>query len=175
MKRVLTLETIYDEIPFLTRRNLAAALQMRDELRPAQAAMEAALVGESEAGRTATYVDPLSLSASGEAPDEGSTASLLEALERDVLPYLAARHPKRALLFNQTRADEFFRTLRLRVAPIQQAQVDQLAGWCEERRQMLLQARYHRWMQGWLLVHVPASFLLIILTGWHAVVALFVY
>ncbi len=63
----------------------------------------------------------------------------------------------------------------MRVAPEQQPWADQLAAWCSERRQMMLQVRYHRWMQGWLIVHVPASFLLIILTGWHAVVTLFLY
>ena len=54
-------------------------------------------------------------------------------------------------------------------------QADLLAAWCEEHRQMQMQARYHRWMHGWLLVHVPASFLLIILTGWHAVATLVLY
>ena len=166
MKRQLTLETIYDEIPFLTQQILAAALKLRGELRPAGAA-PASAVRTSAGGSATVAVAPAGL--------DPSAASLLEALEREVLPFLAARRPNRSLLALQGRADEYFRNLRLRVSPALQSLVDQLAGWCDERRQMLLQARYHHWMHGWLLVHIPASFLLIILTGWHAVVTLFLY
>ena len=163
MKQQLTMETIYDEIPFLTQQNLASALKLRGELRPATVTADALPVGTD----TTVVVHT--------AENETSIANLLEALEKEVLPYLAARRPERLMLALRPRAEEFFRNLRLRVAPDQHADVDQLAEWCEERRQMLLQTRYHRWLHGWLLVHVPASFLLIILTGWHAVVTLFLY
>ena len=160
MKQQLTLETIYDEIPFLTKQILASALKMRGELRPAP--MAVAAVGSETVAEAVAEDDP-------------SVAALLEGLEHEVLPYLAARRPDHFTLAVGTRAEEYFRNLRLRVAPSEHAQVDQLAEWCEERRQMLIQTRYHRWMHGWLLVHVPSSFLLIILTGWHAIVALFLY
>jgi hypothetical protein len=42
----------------------------------------------------------------------------------------------------------------------------------EERRQLLVQRRLHRWLHGWLLVHVPLSFALLVLTALHAVLAL---
>ena len=159
MKQQLTLETIYDEIPFLTKQILASALKMRGELRPAP---------------TAAAAGPAT-GPGAVAEDDASVATLLEGLEHEVLPYLAARRPDRSTLAVGTRAEEYFRNLRLRVAPAEHPQVDQLAEWCEERRQMLIQTRYHRWMHGWLLLHVPASFLLIILTGWHAVTALLLY
>lgn len=142
MRSRLTLETIFEQIPFLTQQLLAAALKMRDELRPA-------------------------------APENPSSAVMLEALERQALPYLAARRAASHLLARE--APEFFRQLRLRVAPEQHERVAQLASWCEERRQMDLQTRYHHWMHGWLFVHVPASLLLLIMTGWHAAVVLFLY
>ena len=100
---------------------------------------------------------------------------MLDALEHTVLPYLASRKAGNSQLAAEPTAREFFRQLKLRVAPEQHERVAQLASWCEERRQMDLQTRYHHWLHGWLFVHVPASFLLIILTGWHAVAELFLY
>jgi len=43
---------------------------------------------------------------------------------------------------------------------------------CEEARQLVRQERLHRWMHGWLLVHIPLSLALMVLGAVHAVVAL---
>ncbi|MBM3813156.1 MAG: hypothetical protein FJW20_16150 [Acidimicrobiia bacterium] len=43
---------------------------------------------------------------------------------------------------------------------------------CEERRQLALQATMHRWLHGWLYVHVPLSMGLLVLTLVHAVMSL---
>ena len=43
---------------------------------------------------------------------------------------------------------------------------------CEETRQLVRQERLHRWMHGWLLVHIPLSLALMVLGAIHAVVAL---
>jgi hypothetical protein len=39
---------------------------------------------------------------------------------------------------------------------------------CEERRQLATQARLHAWLHGWLLVHVPLSYALLLLGAVHA-------
>lgn len=171
MKERVTLETIYEQIPYLTQQLLQAALKMRDELRPAPAPAAVPTAAAAGAGKTAV-AEP----AEPAAPDP-SVPALVEALERNVLPYLAARrvNPTRQFLAGERQAGEFFRGLRLRVAAPFQEQVDQLASWCDERRQMDLQSRLHHWLHGWLFFHAPASFLLVILTGWHAVVLLFLY
>ncbi len=167
LKTRVTLETIFEEIPFLTRQLLAHALKMRDGLRPALVHAGAG-AGGSHGGAAAVVV---------ESPDfeDESRNSLRVALERDVLPYLAASNPKRFRFNEPAFATEFFRVLRVRCAPPEHDSVDRLAQWCEERRQMDMQVRYHRMLHSWLLVHIPSSFLLIILTGWHAVVLLFLY
>ena len=36
---------------------------------------------------------------------------------------------------------------------------------------MDIQARLQYWLHGWLLIHVPFSLLLIVVTLWHAIVA----
>jgi hypothetical protein len=43
---------------------------------------------------------------------------------------------------------------------------------CEEARQLVRQERLHRWMHGWLLVHIPLSLALMVLGVVHAFVAL---
>jgi hypothetical protein len=43
---------------------------------------------------------------------------------------------------------------------------------CAETRQLVRQERLHRWMHGWLLVHIPLSLALMVLGAIHAVVAL---
>ena len=43
---------------------------------------------------------------------------------------------------------------------------------CEEARQLVRQERLHRWLHGWLLVHIPLSLALMVLGAVHAVMAL---
>jgi hypothetical protein len=43
---------------------------------------------------------------------------------------------------------------------------------CDEARQLVRQERLHRWLHGWLLVHIPLSLALMILGAIHAVMAL---
>jgi hypothetical protein len=43
---------------------------------------------------------------------------------------------------------------------------------CDEARQLVRQKRLHRWLHGWLLLHIPLSLALMILGAVHAVVAL---
>ena len=55
------------------------------------------------------------------------------------------------------------------------SRVEEIQGWCDERRMLDLQTRLHHWLHGWLFIHVPFSFLLLMLTIWHAYVTLFYY
>jgi hypothetical protein len=43
---------------------------------------------------------------------------------------------------------------------------------CDEARQLTRQERLHRWLHGWLLLHIPISLALILLGAVHAVMAL---
>jgi hypothetical protein len=43
---------------------------------------------------------------------------------------------------------------------------------CDEARQLVRQEQLHRWLHGWLLVHIPISLALMVLGAVHAVVAL---
>ncbi len=52
------------------------------------------------------------------------------------------------------------------------ATLDDLQDICEEARQLSRQEKMHRWLHGWLLVHIPLSLALILLGAVHAVMAL---
>ncbi len=189
IKRNLTLETVFEQIPYLTQQLQASALKMRDELQPkpavaatpvaASAALGAAAVaakagGVSPSNAAAAVAVAADQPENAAAPDP-SVQALREALRDEVLPYLSARKVRGHRLADSRAADEYFRALQLAVGGPFKDKAAQLASWCEERRQMDLQTRYHHWLHGWLLVHVPTSLLLVIMTGWHAVVLLFLY
>ena len=50
--------------------------------------------------------------------------------------------------------------------------VDDLENICEEKRQLDQQSRLHKVLHGWLLVHIPLSYALLVLGAVHAVMAL---
>ena len=108
-------------------------------------------------------------------PDPASEEVLVEFIERQILPYLQAGRGDRMRLNNPRFSDDTFRFVKLRVAEGYRSRVEEIQAWCDERRMLDLQVRLHHWLHGWLFVHVPFSFLLVMLTIWHAVVTLFYY
>jgi hypothetical protein len=107
--------------------------------------------------------------------DPASEAILIEFIERQILPYLQARRGDRMRLNNPRFSDDTFRFVKLRVTEGYRSRVEEIQGWCDERRLLDLQVRLHHWLHGWLFIHVPFSFLLLMLTIWHACVTLFYY
>jgi hypothetical protein len=108
-------------------------------------------------------------------PDPASEAVLVEFIERQILPYLQAGRGDRMRLNNPRFSDDTFRFVKLRVTEGYRSRVEEIQAWCDERRMLDLQVRLHHWLHGWLFVHVPFSFLLVMLTIWHAAVTLFYY
>jgi len=107
--------------------------------------------------------------------DADSEAVLIEFLDEQVLPYLKARRGERFRLGNSRFSDDTFRFVKLRVGEVYRTRVEEIQAWCDERRMLDLQTKLHHWLHGWLFVHVPISFLLLMLTAWHAFVTLFYY
>ncbi len=108
-------------------------------------------------------------------PDPASEAALVEFIERQILPYLQARRGEKFRLGKARFSDDTFRFVKLRVAETYRSRVEEIQAWCDERRMLDLQTRLHHWLHGWLFIHVPFSFLLLLLTFWHAYVTLFYY
>jgi hypothetical protein len=108
-------------------------------------------------------------------PDPASEEALVELIERQILPYLQARRGEKFRLGNARFSDDTFRFVKLRVSETYRSRVEEIQAWCDERRMLDLQTRLHHWLHGWLFVHVPFSFLLLLLTIWHACATLFYY
>jgi hypothetical protein len=107
--------------------------------------------------------------------DPGSEAVLVEFIDRQILPYLRARRGDRMRLNNPRFSDDTFRFVKLRVAEAYRSRVEEIQNWCDERRMLDVQVRLQHWLHAWLFIHVPFSFLLLMLTIWHAFVTLFYY
>ena len=97
-----------------------------------------------------------------------------EAMRRFYHDYLVPffRGSLTAPLLSRRRADSLFAALRTMTMPEQHPQIDELAELCERRRQLLRQRRLMRILFAWLLIHVPLSWGLLVLSIIHAVVAL---
>jgi hypothetical protein len=108
-------------------------------------------------------------------PDPLSEAFLVDFLDRQIIPYLSARRGDRMRLGNPRYAEDTFRFVKLRVSETYRSRVAEVQAWCDERRMLDRQTKLHHWLHGWLFIHVPFSFLLLMLTVWHAFVTLFYY
>jgi hypothetical protein len=105
-----------------------------------------------------------------DAGDDNPQAMLAGFYRQTVRPFLSIE-PQPSPLEQATAASALFGQLRERVNPELHPCVEQLAKFCDERRQLLVQARLHRWLHGWLLLHVPLSAALLVLGLVHAVMA----
>lgn len=173
------LETIYEQIDHVARKNLEAA----DELIEAQIAVSVTVPDLSEddfqtaiqrgAGRESkgdlkTFYDRKvrPFLADGLAPatqtkSAAVVAAWLGSLRQVLMPRIKPIAP-----LAQEFAD-FRRTLPDGLHPI----IDTLEGFTDERRQFALQKRMQHMLHGWLLLHVPASWVMIVLVPLHAVMA----
>jgi hypothetical protein len=107
--------------------------------------------------------------------DVESELALLDFLDRQILPYLSAKRGERFRLGNPRFSEDTFRFVKLRVTETYRDRVEEIQAWCDERRMLDLQIKLHHWLHAWLFAHAPVSFLLLILTFWHAFVTLFRY
>ncbi len=157
MKEQLSREVVYEQIPHIR-----------------------GLIAESAAAFRAALMESIPPPAPKSASVEGapavavaadtSVSVLLEFLHEECLPYLEAPRLRatRMRLGDKKASDDVFRILRLNVSENLRGKLDELQGWCDDRRLMDLQTKLHHWLHGWLLLHVPVSFALLVFTFWHA-------
>jgi hypothetical protein len=154
MQERLPSETVYQQIPHIRCRLALAAENLCASLQPGA---------------------PQKVSAGATAVDPPSEAALVTFLQEQVTPYLRARRGHRLPLGDPAYSEDTFRFVRLNVTEEYRGRVEEIQSWCDERRMLDLQTRLQHWLHAWLFVHVPFSFLLVLLTAWHAFVTLFYY
>jgi hypothetical protein len=192
MKERLPAEAVYEQIPFIRSQLCREAEKMRDALKATASSMETATArmdGNTESTRPAVDIslDPATFRpgrVSGLASeaaraallgDADSEVVLLSFLEVHALPYLRKPRLRHKGLASRSYSEDMFRFLRLRTAEGYRDLVRQIQALCDERRMLDYQTRLHHWLHYWLFVHVPLSYLLILVTAWHAFLTLFRY
>lgn len=147
MKTSLPREWVYEQIPNVRETTFEAALDYKKSL-------EARLVPPAGGGGTAVAVDP-------------SVKVMCDFLGDEVLPFLSSRRARRTRLADQRSGDDVIKLVRLNVSEPFRPQVDEIKQWCDDHRIMARQEKMHHWLHGWLIIHVPVSFILLIWTVWH--------
>jgi hypothetical protein len=188
MTELVPHETIFEQIPIVIR-GLRVEADERVEFITADLGLEDDAPEFVRAGGVKRYFDPLQKKSAAEkvqAVVEKRKASPQIAVEdpaRDALrahylqeirPYLAERPiaSSRRLFGSPARVAAYFGRLRTIMPVATHDVLRDLEEICEERRQLVVQSKLHLWLHGWLLVHVPLSFALLVLTGVHAVLSL---
>jgi hypothetical protein len=168
----IPLETIYEQIGRVRSQLVAEAQTLIEE---ASAALGGSVSQATEQQRAASAsagtIGGLTV-ASGLQVDEGASLQLQEFFRREMEPYIANSGSKGMALADRNRSQSMFQQLRVLLPPNLHPSVDDLENICEEKRELDLQTQYHRILHAWLLVHIPASYALLLLGAVHAVMAL---
>ena len=168
----IPLETIYEQIGRVRSQLVAEAQTLVEE---ASAALGGSVSQATEQQRAASAsagtIGGLTV-ASGLQVDEGASLQLQEFFRREMQPYLEHSGPKGMALADRNRSQSMFQQLRVLLPLNLHPSVDDLENICEEKRELDLQTQYHRILHAWLLVHIPASYALLLLGAVHAVMAL---
>ena len=158
MTREVPMETIYEEIGHVRA-------QLREEAEQVMARASAGAAMAAAAGGTPGAAEP-------EAISEESSAALDNFYDTQMKEFLAAPSARGHALSSEDMARSTFAQLRTLTPTPLHATLDDLENICEEVRQLARQERMHRWLHGWLLLHIPLSLALILLGAVHAVMAL---
>jgi hypothetical protein len=103
-----------------------------------------------------------------------ATAGLRRYYEEQVRPFLSEPYRRSFALAAPAGAQVLVATVRgVSRADGVQAPASELGELCEVRRQLGEQQRLHRWLHGWLLIHVPLSWVLLVLVLVHALWSLY--
>jgi hypothetical protein len=168
----LPMETIYEQIGRVRGQLAEEAVRLVEE---ACSALEGEVSHASELQRAASAsagtMGGLTV-ASGLQADEEVSTQLKHFLSAEMQPYLEGSGARRTSLSNSAQARTMFQQLRVLLPQNLHSSVDDLENICEEKRQLDRQSRLHRILHGWLLVHIPLSYGLLLLGAVHAVMAL---
>jgi hypothetical protein len=188
MTELVQHETIHEQIPTVIR-GLRIEADERVEYVTADLGFDEGEIEYQPAGGVKYYVDPAQKKGAAEkeqvfvelrkaAPqievEEGAREALRAHYVHEIRPYLELEPaPESRRLFTSREAvTGYFGHLRTIMPVAAHMVLDDLQSICEERRQLMVQHRLHMWLHTWLLVHVPLSFALLVLTAVHAVLSL---
>jgi hypothetical protein len=159
MFREVPFETIYDQIPVIRAQLETEAKTRERDVMQSMAPAD---------GPGATVVDTLL--------DIDDMQPQMESFERfvatEVVPYLSEEQSHKSQLGNREWSTSQFDKFRREFPEPAWAPITAIEEICEEKRQLDHQDRLHRLLHAWLLVHLPVSAALILLSIVHAIGAL---
>ncbi len=156
----IPMETIFEQIDRVRAQLIAEADEMVETVcgprtpKPAEAA-----ASKQTRAATATTVAT-------------ATIPLRNFYSREMRPFLQNERIQNSALASRAKAAGVFEGLRMLLAGDLHSIVKNLEEICEEERQFRRQIRYHHWLHGWLMLHVPLSLALLLLGCAHAIMAL---
>jgi len=188
----IPLETIYDEIShvrLLLREEADRAMEsLCGDLKLAKksdAEMQRAggftalrpIAASAAPLRTSAAVSAGASAAVAPAPEifllsETESAPLRKFYLEEMRGFLERPRLRGRRLADAARAASVFAGLRTLLPAAAHDTLEDLEDICSEAQQLLKQERMHRWLHGWLLLHIPLSLALILLGAVHAVMAL---
>ena len=166
------LETIYEQIGRVRSQLVAEAQTLVDEASTALAGNVSQATEQQRAASASAGTMGGVTVASGLQVDENASAELQEFFRREMQPYIAEGGSRGLALADRNHSHGIFQQLKLLMPPNLHSSIDDLETICEEKRQLDQQTQYHRILHAWLLVHIPASYALLLLGAVHAVMAL---
>jgi hypothetical protein len=195
LPRIMTtevpLETIYAEIENVLKLLREEADRAVESICGSMGLSKAAAEGQRAGGFTAlrpiaATAAPLRTSAAVSAGASAAVALVVETIllsaaesaplkrfyTQELRVFLEQPRRRRQRLGDAEKAKLAFAGLKTLLPAAAHGTLRDLEDICEEARQLVLQERLHRWLQGWLLVHIPLALALIVLGAVHAVVAL---
>lgn len=163
MTESLPQETVFEQLDHVREQLLAEAEQM--------AKGEGGAVGRTKgAGRVQGRVVESRSAAAEQGPERNT---LLIFLDRQVRPYFAKDGALRSRFADRSARVALFEELRRTLDPALHPVTRDLEALCAQREQLEMQRRLHVWLHGWLLVHVPLSYVMALLAAVHAVMSLY--
>lgn len=104
----------------------------------------------------------------------GAKMQLQDFYERQVRPFLTEEYDRSSPLAQAVQAETIFDRLRSLPGLAEvTGHIDELEEYCEARRRLADQERWHVMLHSWLLLHIPLSVALLVLGVAHVVTALY--
>jgi len=168
----LPMETIYEQIDHVRDQLTMEAGRLVDTACDAlDGELSRASVGQLAAAASAGTDWDVTV-ADGLGFNEQASRQLRDFFLSEALPYLEKAGSHGRPLADPLRSKGMFQQLRILLPAALHSTVGDLETICEEKRQIDQQRKYHLILHGWLLLHIPLSYAVLLLGAVHAVMAL---
>ena len=159
-------ETVFEQIDHVRARLLEEAKTLVEGGGGKSAAVPRAKTGGAIQGRVVE-------SRAAVEEKEVDRRPLRRFLDEQVRPFFEAAAVRRAALWDRHKRGALFGALRAACDPALHAAARDLEALCAQREQLELQRRLHHWLHGWLFLHGPLAYAMVLLGAVHAVMALY--